>query len=486
MLVIAISSPFFSRALAADEGAQQGILATVYDNWTWDNLYNNAPPVPPVTPVVGTYVVDRIAQYLDWQPVFGLYDDFVIHYQGTITLPAGGSVRFLALADDGTILYVDDQLTTHDWYDKGNGGTVSEPILFEAGQAKSFDLWYYENGGGAFVELWWSVDDAPWEIIPPTAFLYLPPPPPTTTTEAPTTTTEPPTTTTEPPPPTTTQPPPPPPTTTTEPPSATTPENPPPQTTLPVAPPTTPPTTTTPPAPPISDVLESISSGKTLTPSEAVAVLTNPAIFDLPKDDLETLFSSVPFDKLSLEQEAALVETLTIAPTEVKETFEDMVDVYGEGLDDYVPVGSSIDVGTRRSIIAVTTVLSTAAASLGPSGPAQGGATSGSPGDANKAARRSDEEEEEAGGLEGPEDREKNTHTRNSIFTYGENGMKKFSILGFIKKFLKETAALSFTFAGSAIMFVTLSGETQRIAIVATATAVLVHYIYVMLENDEE
>jgi hypothetical protein len=58
--------------------------------------------------------------------------------------------------------------------------------------------------------------------------------------------------------------------------------------------------------------------------------------------------------------------------------------------------------------------------------------------------------------------------------------------MGFIKKFLKETAALSFTFAGSAIMFVTLSGDTRRIAIIATAAAVAVHYIYVMLENNEE
>jgi len=217
-----------------------------------------------------------------------------------------------------------------------------------------------------------------------------------------------------------------------------------------------------------------------------VSVIANPGLVDLPKDDLEKIFSAVPFDELSAEQESELVEALTNAPTDVKETFEDTVDVYGEGLDDYVPVGSSIDVGTRRSVIAVTTVLTTAAAAGAAPGSSQGGSTGGSPSDANKAARREDEEEEEAGGLEGPEDREKNNHTRNSIFTYGENGMKKFSILGFIKKFLKETAALSFTFAGSAIMFVTLSGETQRIAIVATALAVLIHYVYVMLENDSD
>lgn len=179
------------------------------------------------------------------------------------------------------------------------------------------------------------------------------------------------------------------------------------------------------------------------------------------------------------------------------------MDVYGSGLDEYVPEGSAIDVGTRRSVIAVTTVLSTAAAA-GAIPQSSGGGSSPSPsgggstprgngdgppsGDANQAARRENEEEEdeEAGGLEGPEDSEKNTHTRNSIYTYQENGMKKFNIWGFVKKFAKETAALSFTFAGSAIMFVTLSGDTRRIAIIATIAAVTVHYVNVMLQNDED
>jgi hypothetical protein len=236
---------------------------------------------------------------------------------------------------------------------------------------------------------------------------------------------------------------------------------------------------------------------ETIEPDQAVALVTNAAFIELPKDQLSEVFESLPISDLSPEQEAVLVATLSDAPSEVKNTFESAVDVYGSGLDEYVPEGSSVDVGTRRSVIAVTTVMaSVAAAGAAPGvgggssgGPSSGGSggSSGSPSDANKAARREEEQEdEEAGGLEGPEDREKNLNTRNSIYNYKENDQKEFSIMGFIKKFLKETAALSFTFAGSAIMFVTLSGDTRRIAIIATAAAVAVHYIYVMLENDEE
>lgn len=232
-----------------------------------------------------------------------------------------------------------------------------------------------------------------------------------------------------------------------------------------------------------------------------MAVIANAAFVELPQEQLAAVFEAVKPSELTAEQEAQLVETLTEAPEEVKNTFEATVDVYGSGFDDYVPVGSTIDVGDRRTIIAATTVIAAAGAagaapgaSNGPSGGGSSGGSGGSGGSGkgpennNNAARREDEEaeDEEAGGLEGPEDREKNENTRNSIYNYGENGMKKFSITGFIKKLMKETAALAFTFAGSAIMFVTLSGDTRRIAVIATVAAVLVHYIHVMLENDEE
>lgn len=61
---------------------------------------------------------------------------------------------------------------------------------------------------------------------------------------------------------------------------------------------------------------------------------------------------------------------------------------------------------------------------------------------------------------------------------------RKFSPIGFIKKFADETAALAFTLAGSTVVFVTLSGQTRKIAIIATGAALLVHYIRVMAKND--
>jgi HAMP domain-containing protein len=53
------------------------------------------------------------------------------------------------------------------------------------------------------------------------------------------------------------------------------------------------------------------------------------------------------------------------------------------------------------------------------------------------------------------------------------------------KKLWQTTAGLAFTLAGSFVMFVTLSGETRRMAIIATAVALGVHYIHEMTSSDE-
>jgi hypothetical protein len=44
------------------------------------------------------------------------------------------------------------------------------------------------------------------------------------------------------------------------------------------------------------------------------------------------------------------------APQTIKEQFEESVNIYDGSYEEYVPVGSSITVAQRRTIVAVTTV----------------------------------------------------------------------------------------------------------------------------------
>ena len=240
-----------------------------------------------------------------------------------------------------------------------------------------------------------------------------------------------------------------------------------------------------------------------VTEDQATELATSEKVLEsIDGDQATAIFEEIPVSELTIEEEAALVEAVTNAPEEIKNAFEETIDVYAAGFDDYVAVGSSIDVGTRRSLIAATAVLSTVAVAptAGGSGGSGGGGSrgsgggssggSGGSGDGPGSGRKDDEpeDEEEESEIEGPEsDEEESNFTKNSIFKYEEGTMKKrFSPWGFIKKFSKETAAMAFTISGSVVVFATLSGETRKITLIATSVAFVVHYINAMLQNDED
>jgi len=253
----------------------------------------------------------------------------------------------------------------------------------------------------------------------------------------------------------------------------------------------------------VSAAVDSILENE-VTAEQATDLATSEKVLEsIDTDQAAEIFDAIPVDELTPEEEAALVDAVTNAPEEVKNAFEETIDVYGEGLDDYVPTGSNVDVGSRRTLLAATAALSAATvgmgAGTGSSGPSGGsggsgggsGGSGGGPGDgSNTNGRKEDENpdgEEEDTEIEGPEDQEDNHFTRNSIFKYEEETMKrKFSPWGFIKKFSRETSALAFTISGSVVVFATLSGETRKITIIATGCAFLVHYVHAMIKNDED
>ena len=253
----------------------------------------------------------------------------------------------------------------------------------------------------------------------------------------------------------------------------------------------------------VADAVDSVIENG-VTEDQATDLATSEKVLEsIDTDQAAEIFDAIPVGDLSAAEEAALVAAVSDAPDEIKDEFETEIDVYGEGLDDYVPTGSQVDVGSLRTLLAATAALSAATVGMGPgtgsSGPSGGsggsgggsGGSGGGPGDNNNNTGRKEDEdpegEEEDTEIEGPEDQEDNHFTRNSIFKYEEETMKRrFSPWGFIKKFSRETSALAFTISGSVVVFATLSGETRKITIIATGCAFLVHYIHAMIKNDED
>ena len=164
LALLAMLGTFPGSVRAVDE---PGLLATVYNNFG----YNGSPPMPEDSgrPAVGQMTVSRVEQDFDQSPPFNLYEDFIVQYEGYVTSPISGTFNFLPQADDGTKLYIDDVLVQDDWRDKGGGGEVSSAVTFEAGVSKKFEMWFYENGGGAWTTLYWNINGG-WEVVPDSAF----------------------------------------------------------------------------------------------------------------------------------------------------------------------------------------------------------------------------------------------------------------------------------------------------------------------------
>ena len=160
-------------------------------------------------------------------------------------------------------------------------------------------------------------------------------------------------------------------------------------------------------------------------------------------EEAAEIFDTIQPSELNEEQKLEIIDAVQDAPEEVKNAFEGEINIYAEGFDDYVPVGSNIDVGTRRTLLAATTALASATAAMaanggsGPSsggsgprsnGPSSGGSGDGPTGGNNNAARKEEEEgsedEDEAPEIEGPDgEEEEGNFTRNSIFKYTEGTM---------------------------------------------------------------
>jgi len=146
-----------------------GLTATSYNR----QGYNNAPPIPTEseTPLASMNVPN-----IDFQWFSGLVlnsgkaEDVLVKFEGNIMVPEDNWYSFYAPGDDGVKLTIAGMSLINDWRDKGGGGTTSQPMWIRAGILYPTTLYYYENGGGAWVQLWSQVAGGSMTIVPATWF----------------------------------------------------------------------------------------------------------------------------------------------------------------------------------------------------------------------------------------------------------------------------------------------------------------------------
>ena len=96
-----------------------------------------------------------------------------------------------------------------------------------------------------------------------------------------------------------------------------------------------------------------------VTSEQAVEVVSSSEVLEsISGEQAQELFDAVDQSALTVEQQIDIVAAVQQAPTAVKEAFENEINIFGgEGFDDYVPVGSNVNVAVRRTIIVGTTIL---------------------------------------------------------------------------------------------------------------------------------
>ena len=89
-----------------------------------------------------------------------------------------------------------------------------------------------------------------------------------------------------------------------------------------------------------------------VTEDQATELATSEKVLQSVDGEQATeIFDAVDIGAVTPEEAAQLVEAVQEAPTEVREAMESEINVFQGAIDTYVPLGSSVPIGTRRVII---------------------------------------------------------------------------------------------------------------------------------------
>ena len=100
-----------------------------------------------------------------------------------------------------------------------------------------------------------------------------------------------------------------------------------------------------------------------VTPEQATELASNPDVLAIvTSEQAEEIFATIDVTELDNTELDALVEAVQSAPVSVRKAFEKTINIFDDGLGDYVPTGSNVPVHSRRTLIAVAAGAATVAA----------------------------------------------------------------------------------------------------------------------------
>ena len=102
-----------------------------------------------------------------------------------------------------------------------------------------------------------------------------------------------------------------------------------------------------------------------ITSDQAVSIASSAEVLAaVTEEQAEAIFAEIVVDELTAEVAEELVAVLNEAPTKVKKKFQETINVFSGLFNSYKMVGSTIPVGERRTLLAVSNTLVAVGASL--------------------------------------------------------------------------------------------------------------------------
>lgn len=126
-----------------------------------------------VEPLIGVPVVTRTDPQIEFDWANEAPDpaldqaQFSARWKGEISIPADGTYTFITRSNDGSRIFVNDQLVVEDWGTHAARDTAGS-ITLEAG-AYPIAVEYFQEGGGAEMSISWESELIPRQIVPSVA-----------------------------------------------------------------------------------------------------------------------------------------------------------------------------------------------------------------------------------------------------------------------------------------------------------------------------
>ena len=92
-------------------------------------------------------------------PVCGYYENIIVKFTGTITVPSHWtSTYFAGYTDDGFRMYVNGELAVNNWVEQGTTWSPYSPV-YDVSEDKTLDveIWWYNGGGPGSYHLGWAI-----------------------------------------------------------------------------------------------------------------------------------------------------------------------------------------------------------------------------------------------------------------------------------------------------------------------------------------